>query len=299
MRWRMKLMRLRFQLILLLGLSSQHAYAEISIQDVSRSHHPGEVILFVIALEKQPTSGLIRAFDQTFILYPGDEQETMEGLVGIDLDVDPGTYPVQFVLKYPDGERVYSRTIQVLEKEFPVRRLTVDEKFVTPPPEVLDRIQREAKTVRRILSQRTPTKLWQGEFLRPVPGTATSSFGKRSILNGKPRSPHTGTDFRAGEGTPVKAPNGGVVVLATELYYSGNVVILDHGHGLFSYFAHLSKINVAEGDQVQKGQTVGLVGATGRVTGPHLHWTLRLAESRVDPISLMEVLSMRAAQVGP
>lgn len=292
-------MRFRLGLTFILGLLVQQAYAEVTIYDISRSHQPGEVILFVVAPEEQPESGVIRAFDRTFYLYPGDERGALEGLVGVDLEIDPGAYPVEFALKYPGGERVYTRTLEIQQKEFPVRRLTVDQKFVTPPSEVLERIRRESQTVRKVLSQHSPEKLWQGEFLRPVQGAATSSFGKRSILNGQPRSPHTGTDFRAGEGTPVKAPNRGRVVLAADLYYSGNVVILDHGQGLFSYFAHLSRINVAEGDQVQKSEIVGLVGATGRVTGPHLHWTLRLAESRVDPLSLMEVLSQKAGQATP
>ncbi|MEE8178340.1 MAG: M23 family metallopeptidase, partial [Acidobacteriota bacterium] len=117
------------------------------------------------------------------------------------------------------------------------------------------------------------------------------SFGKRSILNGQPRSPHSGTDFRAGEGTPIQAPNAGKVLLAAELYYSGNVVILDHGMGMYSYFAHLSRRAVSEGEQISAGEIIGYVGATGRVTGPHLHWTLRLSGARVDPLSLMEVLA--------
>lgn len=290
-------MTLRFGLVLLLlGFLLHPAQAEITIHDISRAHQPGEIVLFVIFPEEAPESGVIRAFDRTFELNPVDDRGSLEGLVGIDLEVDPGVYGVDFVLKYPEGESVHSRTIEVQSKEFPVRRLTVDQEFVTPPSELLDRIRREARTVRQLLSQRSPTRLWEGEFLRPVPGAATSSFGKRSILNGQPRSPHTGTDFRAGEGTSVQAPNRGKVVLADNLYYSGNVVILDHGQGLFSYFAHLSKILVAAGQQVQKGEEVGLVGATGRVTGPHLHWTLRLAESRVDPLSLMEVLQMRATR---
>lgn len=292
-------MRFPLGLIVMLALLFQQAQAEIKIQDISRSYQPGEIVLFLIFPEEPSESGVIRAFDRTFNLYPGEVQGALEGLVGIDLGVEPGSYPVEFVVKYPQDEKVYTRTVEVQAKEFPVRRLTVDQKFVTPPSEVLDRIRRESQTVRRVLSQRSPKRLWQGGFVRPVPGVATSSFGKRSILNGQPRSPHTGTDFRAGEGTPIKAPNQGKVVLADDLYYSGNVVILDHGHGLFSYFAHLSKITVAEGDQVEKGQQVGLVGATGRVTGPHLHWTMRLAESRVDPLSLMEVLEMRTNQAIP
>ena len=116
-------------------------------------------------------------------------------------------------------------------------------------------------------------------------------FGSRSVFNGQPRSPHSGADFRAAEGTPVVAPNVGRVVLTGDTYFSGGSIILDHGWGLYSYFAHLSKILVDKGDLVEPGQTVGQAGATGRVTGPHLHWTLRLNGARVDPLSLIELLA--------
>ena len=123
-----------------------------------------------------------------------------------------------------------------------------------------------------------------------MPGQATSAFGSRSVFNGQPRNPHSGADFRAAEGTPIAAPNAGKVVLTGDTYFSGGSVILDHGWGLYSYFAHLSKILVEEGDLIELGQVVGRAGATGRVTGPHLHWTLRLCGARVDPLSVIEIL---------
>ncbi len=162
--------------------------------------------------------------------------------------------------------------------------------------EELDRIRRESKRVREIFAALNPEKIWHSSFQSPVPGAPTSGFGKRSILNGQPRSPHTGTDFDADEGTPVKSPNTGKVILVSPLYYSGNTVILDHGQGLYSYFAHLSRFAVAEGDRVSPGELVGYVGATGRVTGPHLHWTVRLNGTRIDPLSLIAILSDQDAQ---
>ena len=123
-----------------------------------------------------------------------------------------------------------------------------------------------------------------------MPDPANSAFGTRSILNGQPRSPHSGADFRSAAGTPIKAPNAGRVVLAGDRYFTGNTVIIDHGLGLFSLFAHLSEVSVKEGDSVQSGEVVGKVGATGRVTGPHLHWSVRLSGARVDPLSLLAAL---------
>jgi len=123
-----------------------------------------------------------------------------------------------------------------------------------------------------------------------VPGAANSVFGTRSIYNGEPRSPHSGADFQGAPGTPVKAPNSGRVVLAGDLYFTGNTVVIDHGAGLFSLFAHLRAINVHEGDSVTTGAVLGELGATGRVTGPHLHWAVRITGARVDPLSLLALL---------
>jgi murein DD-endopeptidase MepM/ murein hydrolase activator NlpD len=156
---------------------------------------------------------------------------------------------------------------------------------------VLARIQKESETVRAIFDVVSSERYWAGPFGLPVPGPPISEFGKRSVYNGQPRSPHAGTDFAGATGTPVKAPNAGRVVLAASLYYSGNTIILDHGQGLYSYFGHLSAFSAREGDMVAAGDVVGRVGATGLVTGPHLHWSVRLAGTRVDPLSLVDVLT--------
>ena len=143
-------------------------------------------------------------------------------------------------------------TLAVEPKQFATRRLRVEPRYVDPPPEVVERILRERDQQAALFPVSTAVRYWRGGFLRPVPGRANSAFGRRSVFNGQPRSPHSGADFRAGTGTPIKAPNDGVVVLATDLYFSGNVVIIDHGWGLYSYFAHLSAIDVADGDRVRK-----------------------------------------------
>jgi murein DD-endopeptidase MepM/ murein hydrolase activator NlpD len=120
-----------------------------------------------------------------------------------------------------------------------------------------------------------------------VTGPATSNFGSRSIFNGQPRAPHAGIDYRGAVGTPIVAPNAGRVVLAEDLFLTGNTVVVDHGLGLYSLFAHMSRLDVKAGDDVATGTPVGLVGATGRVTGPHLHWSVRLGAARVDPAALL------------
>jgi murein DD-endopeptidase MepM/ murein hydrolase activator NlpD len=235
-------------------------------------------------------SGVAEAFGKSFPLFRTGEDNTYEGLLGLDLNLDPGTYTLKVHGRMKGEPFEVSEGLTVKPKKFPVRRITVDEKFANPPASVMQRIEREQALVNGILSKTTPRRYWAGTFARPVPGAASSSFGKRSIVNGQARSPHSGADFKASAGTPIHAPNAGRIVLAQELYFAGNTVIIDHGLGLYTYFAHLSKFKVSKGDQVDKGQVVGLVGSTGRVTGPHLHWTARLVGTRVDPLSILELL---------
>jgi len=265
---------------------------EINVSHEARSLQPGEVVLMRVASPLPLEKIEAKVFGKTFPFFPGESAMVWSGLVGIDLNVAPKNYKVLLSATRRDGVAFQTDyELAVIDKQFPTRRLTVAEGFVNPPAEQLERIRRESRQVAAIFARASPDRFWSGAFLRPVPGAATSSFGKRSILNGQPRSPHSGTDFRAGEGTPIQAPNAGKVMLAAELYYSGNVVILDHGMGMYSYFGHLSRRAVSEGEQIAAGEIIGYVGATGRVTGPHLHWTLRLSGARVDPLSLMEVLA--------
>ena len=126
-----------------------------------------------------------------------------------------------------------------------------------------------------------------------------SRFGTRSIFNGQARNPHSGADFMSPAGTPIQAPNAGRVALARDLYFSGNTIVIDHGLGVFSLLAHLSAFDVREGDTVAAGQVVGRVGATGRVTGPHLHWAVRVADARIDPLALLALLGEPASGSRP
>ena len=124
--------------------------------------------------------------------------------------------------------------------------------------------------------------------MRPVPGEPTSTFGKRRFFNDKPRSPHPGLDLRAATGTPVLAAGSGLVAISQDLYYSGNTVIIDHGGGLFTIYAHLSELDVSVGDELEAGVPIGKSGATGRVTGPHLHWGAKIGDRPFDPTALLD-----------
>ncbi len=257
----------------------------------ARSLQPGEVVLLRISADAPIEEARAAALDHEYSFFETDDPTVRETLIGLDLAVKPGAHRVRITGRCGDEPFAASDVLKVVAKKFPVRRITVKEKFANPPARVMDRIAREQKLVSSIFGKVTAARYWRAPFHRPVPGVALSSFGKRSIVNGQPRSPHSGTDFRAASGTPVEAPNDGKVVLAQSLYFSGNTVIIDHGMGLYSYLCHLSAFRVKAGQDVRKGVVIGLVGATGRVTGPHLHWTTRLLGARVDPLSLMNVLA--------
>ena len=264
----------------------------IRITHHARALQPGEAVRITVTGARPLKRVDASVFQREFSLYAGMTPMQWQGLIGIDLETKPGTYDLKLQISYQDGaSETLSHELAIKVKTFPTRRLTVDEKFVNPPPETLDRIREESKMVEEIYASCTPARLWDGSFIAPVPGAPNSSFGKRSVLNGQPRSPHSGADFDAGTGTPVRAPNSGKIVLVSDLYYSGNTIIIDHGLGLYSYFAHLSGFAVKAGDEVAKSQVVGFVGSTGRVTGPHLHWSVRIAGARVDPISLIAAVA--------
>src|SRR6185436_3944308 len=256
---------------------------------------PGEVVVFTINAKRDISRAQVRLFDRQFIGYRVDER-IWRVLVGIDLETAARAYSAEVLV---DDYPAMSVPVRVTPRKFRTRKLTVDPAFVNPPREAEERIAREAAELSDLWSHSEATKLWTGAFVRPVPDEANTAFGTRSILNGEPRSPHSGADFNSATGTPIKAPNAGRVVLAGDRYFTGNTVMIDHGLALFSLFAHLSEMDVKAGDMVAAGDVVGKVGATGRVTGPHLHWSVRLNGARIDPLSLLSVLGEAAGSKDP
>lgn len=173
--------------------------------------------------------------------------------------------------------------IAFFDKDRPVQKLNVDKKFVDPPADEMARIKADRELVRQALAQRLPERQWVLPLVRPVPGDVSSFYGLKRVFNGQPRGVHKGLDLRGPQGQQVIACADGQVVLTGNLYFSGNVVYINHGEGVFTAYLHLSEIVVQNGDRVRKGQVVGLVGATGRVTGPHLHLSLLVQGESVDP----------------
>ena len=262
----------------------------VTIDVRARSLQPGEAVLLTITTPDTAGALHVRAFDRDWIAWRAGLRE-WRVLVGIDLDQAPGDYDVTVRADTSGGVRRGLKKLSVSAKAFATRKLTVDEAFVTPPVDVQPRIAREAAELERLWSSSTGAPRWIAPFGKPVPHDANSAFGTRSIFNDQPRSPHSGADFASPAGTVVVAPAAGRVVLATDLYFSGQTVIIDHGAGLLSLFAHLSATDVKAGTDVAAGAALGKVGATGRVTGAHLHWATRLGTTRVDPLSIIFVLA--------
>jgi len=214
-----------------------------------------------------------------------------ETVVGIDLDIKAGDHDAEVDVTYNDG-KVEKRPIvfSVGSVKFPTTELTVDDQFVRLSPANQQRAARETKELEKIYATLTPEILWSKPFRSPIPGqTKGSNFGHRRVFNGQPRAPHSGADLKASTGTPIHATNRGRVVLAKNLFFTGNTVVLDHGLGIYTIYAHLSRIDVKVGQTVEESQLLGLAGATGRVTGPHLHWAARIQDARVDPFSLLSI----------
>ncbi len=261
----------------------------IAIAVKARSLQPGELLVATLTTDRAAVDMRVRAFGHLVPVFAvGDG--TWEALVGIDIDQPPGMYSLTAEASLREASVSGRHQLEVLPKRFPTRRLLVAPEFVDPPASMAERIASDTAFLADVYAHSARERLWQGPFLRPVPDPANSRFGTRSIFNGKPRNPHAGTDFLSAAGVPIGAPNAGRIVAARDLYFSGNTVVIDHGLGVFSLLAHLSRIDVKEGQLIDAGAVVGQVGATGRVTGPHLHWALRVAGARIDPLSALALL---------
>jgi murein DD-endopeptidase MepM/ murein hydrolase activator NlpD len=210
-------------------------------------------------------------------------------LAGVDVEAPMGPSTLRISLHAGSALRDLSRTVEIHPARYRTGSLTVEPQFVEPGPEALKQIAAENDLKAKVFAASAAQPLWTGEFRRPVLARPTASFGTRRMFNGKLASVHKGMDFRAAPGTPVRAGNSGVVVLARPLYYEGNCVVIDHGLGLFTLSMHLSRIDVREGQQVAAGERLGLSGATGRVTGPHLHWAVRWQGAYLDPAKLLRM----------
>jgi murein DD-endopeptidase MepM/ murein hydrolase activator NlpD len=222
--------------------------------------------------------------------FRGREQKAWFALAGVDVEASLGPSTLRIIETLPGGAvRDLTRTVEIHAAHYRTGSLTVAPKFVEPGPEVLKQIEAESQLKAKVFAASAAEPLWTASFRTPVTAAPTDSFGTRRMFNGKLASVHKGMDFRAAMGTPVRAANSGVVVPARPLYYEGNCVVIDHGLGLFTLSMHFSRIDVHEGQRVVAGEQLGLSGATGRVTGPHLHWAVRWQDAYLDPARLLRL----------
>lgn len=197
--------------------------------------------------------------------------------------------PLLVQVTSPSG-RSETATVQVTPRDWPIEHVNgVPPKTVNPPPEIAARIEREQALVTAARLRDDERTDFAVPFQWPVEGRISGRFGNARVYNGQPGAGHSGMDIAAPAGTPVKAPAGGVVTFAApDLYLTGGTVLLDHGYGVSSNFLHLSRIDVTVGDRIEPGQVIGAVGATGRATGPHLHWGMNWFDTRIDPLLVLE-----------
>ena len=276
-------------LVLLLGwvLLGQSANRPVLVEIPSKALVPGDV-LQVRLHARSPISRIECSFiEKQVLFYPIGDGSRWEALAGVDLESKPGLYSLTGTLWMSDGRaQPIRKSIRVLPKKFPVQRIRVKQKYVTLNRRDSERAAREHRQLTEIWESATARRMWAEPFIRPVASRLTSGFGRRRIVNGEPRNPHSGVDLKATTGTPIRAANAGKVVMAKDLFFAGKTIVLDHGLGLYTVYAHCSKMRAKQGDQVEQGEVIGEVGATGRVTGPHLHWACRINGARVNPLNL-------------
>lgn len=247
---------------------------------------PGSVVALVVDQIRDKEASDIRIIaDGVDLPIAGRLNNSIVTFLGVDL-FKRGDIRIEV---RAGGNVVLKRNLKVDDHKFPLEELTLPPEKVFLSEEDLKRAEEEKQFLDRIWIKVTPERLWSGDFIIPASGREGSSFGLRRIINGEERSPHTGRDIVADEGTPVYSVNRGRVVWRGELFFGGNSIIIDHGLGLYSMYFHLSRILVEEGKIVERGEQIGLVGSTGRASGPHLHWGIRLLNARVDPISFQSI----------
>jgi murein DD-endopeptidase MepM/ murein hydrolase activator NlpD len=241
---------------------------------------PGDIAIVTVKGAGAPVEG--KFGDKKIYFNPS--KDSFKAVLGIDLFTEPGTYNLDIAV----NGTILSRAVTVIKKKYPVQKLTLPKDMVVLSPENEARVEREQKKMEAIWPNETG-RVWDGDFMNPRKGKIVTKFGVRRFINKIPKSPHSGVDVEAEEGEEVHAPNNGIAVLIDEQFYSGKSLILDHGQGIFTMFFHLSRILVTPGQQVKKGDVIALVGSTGRSTGAHLHWGVRMQGARVDPLELIKL----------
>lgn len=212
------------------------------------------------------------------------------GIGGVGLETKPGAYPLTFRGRTKTGQEItFLKKTTVQAGKYRTIEIRVPKQFTEPTPEQQKKINEDKLVKQQVFEHMGPDREWTGSFRAPVQARTSDVFGTRRTFNGSVRSVHQGLDFAVPEGVPVSALNRGKVLLAQFLFFEGNCVVIDHGQGLLTLYLHLSKIDVKEGDMVERGQRIGASGGTGRATGPHLHIAVRWQGTYLDPATLLQL----------
>lgn len=237
----------------------------------------GIAVVFLAHTGKQTPKAY---FNDRRVMVVKDDQRWL-AIVGIPLDTKPGSY--QLRVQSGDNHRA-TRSFTVQDKQYALQRITIkDKRKVEPNPDDLKRIQRESRIMRAAFADWRDQAEVPLRFDLPAQGPLSSPFGLRRLFNGQPRNPHSGLDIAAPAGAPIHAPAAGRVVALGKYFFNGNTVLIDHGQGLVTMYCHMQKIAVKKGQRLKPGEVIGYVGHTGRATGPHLHWSVSLNNTRVNP----------------
>jgi murein DD-endopeptidase MepM/ murein hydrolase activator NlpD len=236
----------------------------------------GAPVLFRATTYSGPATWLEKTIE-----FRPDSERPFSALAGVGLDRAPGAYPLVF-----DGQTV---EVAVKARRYPSSTITVPPKFVQPPKEVQARIDEEMAIKRAVFKSSPPDRFWKGPFTAPANTRYTSSFGVRRVYNGKTQSTHQGLDYSAAIGTEIKASNAGRAAIVRDMYFEGGLIVIDHGESIFTLYMHLSEFLVKEGAAVEKGQRIGKSGASGRVTGPHLHFAVQWQGVYLEPSTLLHL----------
>jgi murein DD-endopeptidase MepM/ murein hydrolase activator NlpD len=253
---------------------------------------PGGIAVITLPADALPTSA---RFGEKKILVTKNNDRHI-AIIGLPLATTPGRH---FVTAIDRQGKTLNIGFEVADKHYEEQHITIkDKRKVNPEKRDMERITRESKQIQSALRHWSDAEDVVLEFQKPVSGPTSSPYGLRRFFNEQPRKPHSGLDIAAAEGTPIRAPAPGTVLDTGDFFFNGNTVLLDHGQGLVTMYCHMSKIGVKPGQTVNTGDSLGEVGMTGRVTGPHLHWGVSLNDARIDPLLFLPDAAGSAAQNG-
>jgi len=272
------------------SLRAQSAASILSVQWSPQLLRVGSPCLFTVELAQPATAVKGTWLGHEIVFTPGASRKVWYALAGVDVEGTPGKQ--ELALEVGNAAVVSlktTRSVEILPSTYKTSTLTVPNKFVQPDEATLARVAAEKKIKDEAYAKQIAMAEWQGKFLPPVRGAITETFGTRRVFNGSTASIHRGLDFHARMGTPVTASNSGEIILAQPMFYEGGLVVINHGQQFMTQYMHLSKILVTVGQHVRKGERIGLSGASGRVTGPHLHIAVRWQGAYLDPQVLLQL----------